>query len=264
MNTPADSLHELQQAFLAYLLDDSAGAIAGRIVSTPQRPAEQRLRFYGNAYRVRLKEALETDYERLHTYLGDELFDALVQQYIDRYPSHYRSLRDYGSRLAQLTGNLEPFCRWPEVAELARIEQAFGHSFDAADAPAATLQALQALAPEAWATLHLGFHPSVQLLPQRYNSFQIWQALTDGTPPPDRTRDDSTWLIWRHNLVSSYRSLPHAELAALQVMLAGGSFAEMCELMLQYRNKDEAALYALTCLQQWIHDGMICEYLGSE
>ena len=262
MSTPADSLHKLQQAFLAYLLDDSALAIAGHIVSTPQRPAEQRLRFYGNAYRVRLKEALETDYERLHNYLGDDLFDALVQKYIDLYPSSYHSLRDYGSHMAELAGSAEPLVRWPEVAELARVEQAFGHSFDAADASTTTLQDLQALAPETWATLRLGFHKSVQLLPLRCNSFQIWQALADGATPPEKTVDDSTWLIWRRDLVSSYRSLPQAELAALRVMLEGGCFATMCEVLLKYCNEDEAALHALSCLQQWIHDGMVCALLN--
>lgn len=261
MSTPADSLHKLQQEFLAYLLDDSARAIAGRIVSTPHRPAEQRLRFYGNAYRVRLKEALETDYERLHAYLGDDLFDTLVQQYIDLYPSRYRSLRDYGSHLAELTSTAEPFARWPEVAELARIEQAFGRSFDAADAYTVTLQDLQQLASESWATLRLGFHKSVQLLSQRCNSLQIWQALADGATPPDKTVDDSTWLIWRRDLVSSYRSLPPAELAALRVMLEGDCFAAMCEVMLQHYNENEAALNALSCLQQWIHDGLVCALL---
>ena len=262
MSTPADSLHKLQQEFLNYLLDDSARTIAERIVSTPQLSVEQRLRVYGNAYRVRLKAALETDYERLQAYLGDDLFDTLVQQYIDLYPSRYRSLRDYGLHLADMASTTEPFSRWPEVAELARIEQAFGRSFDAADAPTATLQDLQALAPETWPTLRLGFHKSVQLLPQCCNSFQIWQALADGVTPPSKTLDDSTWLIWRRDLVSSYRSLPQAELAALSVMLGGDCFSTMCEVLLQYGNEDESALHALTCLQQWIHDGMVCTLLN--
>ena len=60
--------------------------------------------------------------DRLHAYLGDELFDTLAQHYIDRYPSRYRSLGDFGSHLVELASTAEPFSRWPEVAELAVIE----------------------------------------------------------------------------------------------------------------------------------------------
>ena len=103
------ALRKLQQEFLGYLLDDAAVGIVERIESTPRRSAEQRMAFYGKAYTLRLKEALTTDYEQLHSYLGDELFDTLMQQYIDSYPSHHTSLRYFGQHMVEMVEQQEPF-----------------------------------------------------------------------------------------------------------------------------------------------------------
>ena len=91
-----DALRKLQHDFLGYLLDESSNDIVDSIESTPHRSAEQRMALYGNAYVLRLKEALSTDYERLHSYLGDDLFDSLMQRYIEHYPSQHLSLRYFG------------------------------------------------------------------------------------------------------------------------------------------------------------------------
>ncbi len=253
------SLHNLQQNFMDYLLDNSEIQIIDSIVSTPERSASQRMHFYGNAYRQRLKEALSTDYERLHGYLGDELFENLMDRYIDLYPSSHPSLRYFGAHVVELVSTVEPFIQWPEVVEIAKIEQAFNNSFDACNADAITLSQLQALAPEAWTRFTLTFHDSVQLLPQRYNSFQIWQALSEEQAPPARTDDSSCWVIWRQDLVSRYRSLQQPELTALQSALSGGSFVDICEVLMTFYNEQETPQLAVGFLQQWIHDQMICE-----
>ena len=253
-----NTLRKLQHEFLDYLLDNSAADIVGRIESSPQCAAEQRMTFYANAYTLRLKEALSTDYERLHGYLGDDLFESLMLQYIQRYPSHHTSLRYFGQHMVELVEQLEPFSALTEVAEITRIEQAFANSFDAADFPCAHLEQLAQLAPEAWANLTLHFHDAVQLLPQRYNSFQIWRALARDETPPKKTPDHSTWLIWRQDLVSQYRALDSAELRALTIARSGGSFAEVCEALLDHFSEQDTPLKAVGYLQQWIHDQMVC------
>jgi hypothetical protein len=253
------ALRKLQQEFLGYLLDDSSVGIVERIESTPRRSAEQRMVFYGNAYTLRLKEALTTDYERLHSYLGDELFETLMQQYIDSYPSHHPSLRYFGQHMVVFVEQQEPFKQLPEVAEIARIEKAFGDSFDAADCKSTSLDQLIQLDPEEWATLTLRFHGAVQLLPQHYNSFQIWQALSNESTPPQKTAGDTTWLIWRQDLVSNYRALDNAELAALTIAMSAGSFADLCEGLLEHFSEQETPQQAVAYLQRWINDQMVCE-----
>ena len=215
--------------------------------------------FYANAYRMRLQEALSTDYERLHGYLGDDLFATLMQQYIDSYPSHHPSLRYFGQHLVELVETAEPFKQYPEIAEITRIEQAFANSFDAADSDSVSLEQLAQLQPEVWATLTLRFHAAMQLLPQQHNSFQIWKALSNEEIPPEKAFDESTWLIWRQELVSRYRALENAEYAALKVAMSAGSFADVCAALMEHFNEQETPQRALGYLQQWINDQMVCE-----
>ena len=254
-------LRKLQHEFLGYLLDDAELEIVRRIESTPQRSAEQRMALYGNAYRLRLKEALSTDYERLHSYLGDELFETLMDQYIDRYPSHHPSLRYFGQHMVKLVESLEPFCQLVEVAEISRIEQAFADSFDAADCQSVSLAQLAQLQPEAWGNLTLRFHDAVHLLPQQYNSFQIWKALSNEHTPPQKMVDDTTWLIWRQDMVSRYRALENAELIALTIAHSAGSFADVCAVLMDYYSEQETPQRAVGLLQQWINDQMVCELI---
>ncbi len=254
-----DALRKLQHEFLGYLLDDADLGIVGRIESSPQRSAGQRMAFYGNAYRLRLKEALTTDYERLHSYLGDDLFETLMQHYIESYPSHHPSLRYFGQHMVELVERLEPFNQLPEVAEIARVEQAFANSFDAADCQCVSLDQLAQLDPAAWATLTLRFHGAVQLLPQQHNSFQIWRALANEEAPPQKTTSDTTWLIWRQDLVSRYRALKSAELTALTIAMSAGSFADLCAALLEYFSEQDTPHKAVGYLQQWINDQMVCE-----
>jgi len=254
-----DALRNLQLKFLDYLLDDGTDEIVDYIESIPPQSAKQRMALYGNAYVLRLKEALGSDYERLHSYLGDDLFENLMQKYIERYPSHHPSLRYFGKNMTELVESLEPYKQLSEVAEITRIEQAFGYSFDAANSQNVTLEQLAQLKPDAWATLVLHFHDAVQLLPQHNNSFQIWQALADEQTPPIKSACDTTWLIWRKDMVSRYRALEAAEVSALNVAMLGGNFSEVCEALLEHYSAAETPQQAVTFLQQWIHDQMVCE-----
>ena len=254
------ALRKLQHEFLGYLLDSSVTGIVENIESSPRRSAEQRMALYADAYGLRLKEALSTDYERLHGYLGDDLFETLMQQYIENYPSHHPSLRFFGRHMVDLVEHLEPFSHLPEVAEITRIETAFGNSFDATDCQSVTLDQLAGLNPEAWATMKFCFHEAVQRLPQRYNSFKIWRALSNEETPPQKTaQETTTWLIWRQDLVSRYRALSNAEAAALDVAFSGGTFADLCEALLDHFSEEETPPQAAGYLQQWIGTQMVCE-----
>lgn len=257
------TLNKLQHEFLDYLVDgstiSSGSHIVERVESTSQQSASQRLTLYGNAYVLRLKEALMTDYEHLHAYLGDALFDRLMLEYINTYPSKHTSLRYFSEHMVELLKQVEPFNELEEVIEIAIIEQAFAHSFDAADAICVELNQLATIEPSAWATLTLQFHPAVQILPQQYNSFQIWQALSNEKTPPAKTAEQTSWLIWRENLVSRYRALDAAELSALSVAMSGGNFADVCEALYEHFDEQQTPVKAIGYLQMWINEQMVSE-----
>ena len=259
-------LKALQYEFIDYLLGKKSD-IADHIQSTAAMSAQDRLNIYAYAYKARLKEAIMTDYEKLHSYLGDVQFDQVLERYIEKYPSAETNLRYYGIRMAVLLRDEEPFRSLPILAEIAHIEAAFINSFDAKDATSVTIKQLSALAPETWETLNFTLHASVQILTYQFNSFDVWKALADEKPPPEATLNDvpKVWLLWRDAaLITRYRSLSADETDALSLVAQGKSFPEVCEQLLSYFEEDEVPLKAVAYLQAWVQEGLIINLDSSD
>ena len=187
----------------------------------------------------------------LHLYL----FDKAARSYIDQYPSTYRNMRWVGDVMCKHLAKTLP--KHPIAAELAQFEWALGLAFDAEDAPVLSLQDLAAIAPENWGDLRFKFHPSVQLLNQKYNVLLVWQALNIDDTPPKVAQINKPCVVWRKDLSSHYRSLEHAEYAAIQSVILGTSFGELCESLQENASEDEATIQAAQYLSGWLNGGLI-------
>jgi len=253
------NLQSIQHEFLNYLLEKPS-VIANTIISDDVS-ADQRLGLYADAYKLRLKEAMMTDYEQLHAYLGDEMFDQLMESYISEYPSNKESLRYFSQKLPEKLKADQPWSQAVELSELAAIEKAFCDSFDAADSQPVTLTMLSQVPLDNWPTLKIKFHNSVQLLSMATNSFQIWKALSENAIPPEVEQDVTHWLIWRNDLVSRYIAITDAEVSAFKVMMVGSCFGDLCESLLEYYDEEQTPQQAVGILQSWISHGMVCELL---
>ena len=221
-------LAELQARFIDYLSGGS-GQIARSVINQGNIDAATRLNIYRNAYRVRLKQALETDHEMLGLYLGDELFDVMASGYIEAHPSHFTSLRYFGDRLPDYLAQTAPFSEHPMISELALFERRLLDVFDAADAARLPLSALGGIPPDDWPGMTLRFHPGTQLFMAGWNSIECWKALKAGQEPPAPHMQGHThWLIWRgEDLLSGFRPLVEDEYRLLVLALEGNLFAAM-------------------------------------
>ena len=253
-------LKELQRSFLKHLLGISS-EVAESIQSSNDTSAQQRLSIYASGYRLRLKEAITTDFDCLHGYLGDVMFDQLMEHYIDNYQSQHTSLRYYSQHITELLKQLKPFAEHPELVEIATIEQTFNDSFDAADCSTIGIEQLSQIAIESWPTLQIQLHASVQLITCDYNSFDIWKALSEENSPPPLVKENTTWLIWRKDLISRYRAVSDAEAYALDRVLKGDNFGALCEGLLDYFDEEQTPIEAVTFFQNWINDLMVCDTL---
>jgi len=253
------NLQSIQHEFLNYLLEKPS-AIANTIISDDVS-ADQRLGLYADAYKLRLKEAMMTDYEQLHAYLGDEMFDQLMESYISRYPSNKESLRYFSQKLPNILKVDQPWSQAVELSELAVIEKTFCDSFDAADGELVTLAMLSQVPLDDWPTLRIKFHDSVQELSMTTNSFQIWKALSEDAVPPAVEKNTTHWVIWRNDLVSRYIVITDVQASAIKMMMAGSSFSDLCESFLEYYDEEQTPQQAVGILQSWISHGMICELL---
>ena len=249
-------LCKIQADFQAYLIDSTKGAaFKAQIIDDAKVGATKRLSIYYDAYRFRIIEALATAYPKLNVMLGDDLFDKTARAYIDLYPSTYRNMRWYGGEMSAYLRTSLP--QHPIAAELAAFEWSLGLAFDAEDAPILTLLDLAEIPPENWADLRFKFHPAVQLLALKWNVLLVWQALNAEETPPAASQINEPCVVWRKDLNSHYRSLNLAEYAALQQLIAGASFGDLCEKLQEKASEEQATIQAAQYLAGWLNDGLI-------
>ena len=222
-----------------------------------------RLGIYRDAYRLRLIEVLGTDYEVLHVYLGDDLFNALAGDYIDAHPSTFRNVRWFGGRLADFLRATPRYVEHPELADIAQFEWSLGLAFDAPDDHAVRFEEVAAVAPDAWPALRFEPHPALRLLALRTNAVAIWKALKndDSAFELETFSEPVTWAVWRKQLSPFFRSLDTDEAWALKAMISQESFGEICAGLCQWVAEEDAAGRAASLLRGWVEEGWIAQLL---
>ena len=250
-------LRKLQQDFASYLTD-STTAIIDKVVGQGNVDKTTRLNIYQNAYNIRLKSCIETDHEILGLYLGDDLFDQMVNGYIKNYPSHYSSLRQFGDELPRYLSQNEPFNSHPIIAEIALFERELMNAFDAADSMTSTEKELKDLSAGQWPEMLLDFHPSVRVFETHWNSVECWQALKNETTPPEALEQQAYWIIWRDkDRLTQYRNLGVDGFVLYQCFRDQYSFADACDLLKEHLPEDQIGLASVSHLQAWFNLGMI-------
>jgi hypothetical protein len=238
-------------------------AIDSQIEGASAEFRDTRLGIYRNAYRLRLIEVLGTDYEVLHAYLGDALFDTLAGDYIAAHPSTFRNVRWFGGKLAEFLRSTPRYAEHPELAELAQFEWSLGQAFDSPDENAVRFDQVAAVAPEVWAELRFRPRPALRLLELRTNAIAIWKAIEndDSTCAPESFAEPVTWAVWRKQHSPFFRSLEADEAWALKAMISQATFGEICAGLCEWRAEEDAAVRAAGMLRGWVEDRWIAELL---
>ena len=112
------SLLQIQQEFIA-LLKSGDRDIENRVIEQGQLSNAQRIDIYSSGYRLRLRGVIDSDHEILGLYLGDDLFDQMVNGYIDSKPSKHPSLRFFADQLPEYLKSTSPFQEHAILAEIA-------------------------------------------------------------------------------------------------------------------------------------------------
>jgi hypothetical protein len=252
------SLKELQDSFQRGILagDD---AILAEVNDSDKEQRKVLFGVYRNAYVARLAEILHDDYEQLHAYLGDQAFARLVKTYIAANPSDQRSARWFGRHLPAFVKNSEAFAEHPEAAEIAQLEKALADAFDGPDAEPLGIEALAALAPEAWPNLVLEPHPTAIRLTFKTNAADIWSALKDeeAPPKPEHLTEPQAIVVWRQDFMARFRPLSAEEAMMWDEAVNGVRFGVLCEMVATFGGEDDAELRAATYLKGWVDTGML-------
>jgi hypothetical protein len=249
-------LPDIQEAFQRFLLTGDSD-IASHVVGTRRVPVQTRLGIYGDAYRARLIEVLESSFPVLAELLGESDFHALASNYVSAHPSTFFSVRYYGDQMAGFLASEAEYAKAPLLAELAKWEWAMAAAFDAADAEPIETAALAQIPPEQWAELRFEWSPAVQVLDLEWNVPDIWKAVTEETTRPEPSFEAGSWLIWRRDLQIYFRPVAQEEAAAVEASRAGQSFGELCIVLCEHLDAMEASRQAAGFLRGWVESGLI-------
>ncbi len=269
-------LAELQSLFQSAVLTGDAEDVAILDVVAPPRDADRptMMGVYVNAYRLRLAEFLDEDYPALRILLGDDDFEALVEAYIDENPSRLRNARWYTTRLPEFMRGSENWSANALAIGLALFERALTDAYDAADAPAQTIETLAEFSPQDWPRLGFTFHPSLRLIDVAAGVLDAYAAATADERDEEAARsaeedegalehlpmaasESETIAIWRADLDPAYRQLDPDEYLALFEAMAGQSFGDICQLV-AFQNEGQSATERLArFLVTWFSEGLV-------
>ncbi len=253
-----DLMH-LQAQFQAFILSGES-EISSSIVHTKTVSVDTRLAIYRDAYVLRLIECLTSNFPSLYAYLGTEEFNNLARAYVAAYPSSYRSIRWFGDSLASFAKKYYPGN--PYLAELADFEWKMSLAFDAADAAVVQVEDMASIPAESWGNLQFTLHPSVQRVNYFWNAIPLWHALTDDKALPDlhQNTEATAWIIWRSpTYLVKFYSLSAEEAWAMDALVQGVSFGELCEGLCQWITPEEVGLRAASYLKGWIQHGILSQ-----
>ncbi|MCB1914157.1 MAG: putative DNA-binding domain-containing protein [Rhodocyclaceae bacterium] len=224
------------------------------------------LAVYRHAWRSRMVEALRNNYPVIHRVLGDDAFSQLADAYLDEHPSHFRSIRWFGDRLAEFVLAQPEFVPHPAVADMARFEWALSLAFDGADGRPLGVRALAGLAPEQWAALRFALQPTCRVLALEWSVAPVWRELATAEDPdhqaPMPEPLDHSVLVWRQGLQPRWRSLDALEAGLLEAIRNGLNFAGLCALAGEVVGEDDAAAAVVQYVRQWLVDEVLADKAG--
>lgn len=250
------TLAEMQSKFQAGILEDDQTILAS-IAGSRRTDRATLFAVYHDAYRMRLAEFLSNDYPILRERLGDETFGRLVEDYILSAPSRQRNARWYGALLPDFMRESVPWRENREAVDLALFERALNDAFDAADAPAWSMEAFADIGSEDWPGIVFEFHPSFSVLDLGRGTAGIYAALIDHEAPPTIGQGIETIVFWRNDGQSLYRLVAEDERLALLEAQQGKEFSDICALLAFRGGNEDVTARAAGLLSQWLADGLV-------
>jgi hypothetical protein len=253
-------LTRVQEQFQKFIFSGQS-EINKSIVQTERVSVDTRLAIYRDAYKLRLIESLTTTFPAVHAYLGTEAFQEVCTNYIAAHPSSYRSIRWFGDVLAEFLRNYYEK-KYSFLAELADFEWKMTLAFDAKDTQVLHIADMANVSPESWVGMQFILHPSIQRVNYFWNAIPLWQTLINDQELPELQSASiaTSWILWRSpDYIIQFYSLSEEEAWAIDALIQGLSFGQLCEGLCQWINAEEVGLRAASYLKNWIQNGMVSE-----
>jgi hypothetical protein len=209
-------------------MDEDPARLDEVVASSGGLTAAVRVALYRASSRERLLECLRTMHPALRYALGDDVFDAFAQDYLDAWPSRSYTLFLLGASFWQHLAATRPAGEaWPDfVVDLVRFEQLFLEVYDG-DGPEGVAAPASLPLDGPWDGCRVRGGPGVRLFHSAFPVAAYAMAVRRGERPslpvPGRT-----WLaLVRRDFVVSVIPLDENSYTALEALLAGASLGSV-------------------------------------
>ena len=234
--------------------------VLGEILDSPKEKRETLYGVYRYAYGSRLVEAMRSDHELLHAYLGDEMFDEMGHAYVKAHPSEHPNLRWFSRALPEFLKSAAPYSDHPVLSDLAALEKTLNDAFDGRDDDA--LDACRHGPLCAGGLERSSVHSRIRPLrasifpPTRPRSG--WRSRTTRRRRM-RPRWKSPRACWSGGRTTRlmFRELPAEEAMMWDEAANGIPFGVLCAMLATYDDPDGAAARGAGYLHGWISAGLL-------
>ena len=206
-------LPDLQAAFRSGTIGRDGDAVAALRAGGMQNG--HRFGIYRNNIFISLTGVLEAAFPTIRNLVGGENFAVLAHRFIAAHPPPQPRLYAYGDEFPAFLAGFAPAVEeLPFLPDLARVEWAVNEAYFEADGETLNADRLAGLAPERYAGLRFGLHPTARLIASDWPVWDLWGAEALPQPrPPGKQRRAQRVLVRR----------PGSEVDV--VMVAPGEFA---------------------------------------
>ena len=220
------------------------------------RPVE-RIGIYHGMYRLRMVDALGTDYPALRHFLGEETFRDLVRAYVGAHPSRSYTLNRLGDHLPGFIrrwGGRVParaFCH-----DLARLELAVSDVFDGEETASLTDADVRTVPPEAWERAILRPVAAFQRLTLGTNAAAYLETVREDRHEHPRPRRQRSWVaVYRRRFAVYHLSLSRAADELLGDLTAGTPLGKALARAIRVRRPPrEQDLFRW--FRDWVSEGL--------
>ena len=238
---------KLYSDFHNAILENDAAQVAGEIKPHSRLTGVQQFAIYSEGYRIRLVQAIRSDYPILLKLLGDSAFDALAVAYIEQNPPTSYNLDFYPHKFAGFVGEKygDAF-----VSELATLEATIAEVFMLTDSEPFLLDKFSQISPENFGEMFFNLRTACRLLQFSYPvSEWLSNARVQENLPEIPPENKSFLLVVRHNNEVQRHSLSEQEFALLMNLTSGKNVAEALEKTLE--EQPSYAENIIGSLQNW-------------
>jgi hypothetical protein len=240
------------------ILENDAKPAAATLKTNPKIAPERQMGIYIEGYRIRLTQAIRSDYPTLLALLGEKEFDRLALLYIESNPPTHFNLDRYPHAFAAFVHDSlsDDF-----TADVAALEGAIAQVFMMDDSTPLPPVVLGSVTPESFGKMTLNKRNASCLLELRYPADTYMEQLRDGLSPARPEPAIRYLYLVRHDNEVKRHPLSHAQHLILSQLCESVTVGEALDAIAD-QNPDlvpEIAAALPSWFAYWITNGFFME-----